>query len=197
MDLLKKLFPYRSCTRVITGNDARPCLEHFINRCVAPCIGVADKEDYRKVIDQVVMFMEGRTEAVVRDLRQKMEDAAEVMEFERAAVLRDQLRAIERVTEGQKVVSMSEEDQDVIAMARAVDEAWVEIFFVRSGKLIGREHFIMDGVQDESPSRILSDFVKQYYDSVPQIPSQAAPAPPAGGRRHHQGMAGAQARQEG
>ena len=170
MDLLKKLFPYRSCTRIITGNDARPCLEHFINRCIAPCIGAADKEEYRKVIDQVVLFMEGRTEAVVRDLRQKMEDAAELMEFERAAVLRDQLRAIERVTEGQKVVSMSEDDQDVIALARAGDEAWVEVFFVRSGKLIGREHFIMDGVQDESPSRILSDFVKQYYDSVPQVP---------------------------
>ena len=100
MDLLKKLFPYRSCTRVITGNDSRPCLEHFINRCVAPCIGAADKEEYRRVIDQVVMFMEGRTEAVVRDLRRKMEDAAELMEFERASVLRDQLRAIERVTEG-------------------------------------------------------------------------------------------------
>ena len=170
MDLLKKLFPYRSCTRVITGNDARPCLEHFINRCVAPCIGAADKEEYRRVIDQVVMFMEGRTEAVVRDLRRKMEDAAELMEFERAAVLRDQLRAIERVTEGQKVVSMSEDDQDVIAMARTGDEAWVEVFFVRMGKLIGREHFIMDGVQDETPNRILSDFVKQYYDSVPQIP---------------------------
>ncbi len=170
MDLLKKLFPYRSCTRVITGNDARPCLEYFINRCVAPCIGVSDKEEYRRVIDQVVMFMEGRTETVVRDLRRKMEDAAERMEFERAAIVRDQLRAIERVTEGQKVVSMSEDDQDVIAMSRTADEAWVEVFFVRRGKLIGREHFIMDGVQDDDPSRILSDFVKQYYDSVPQIP---------------------------
>ncbi|MDA0987749.1 MAG: excinuclease ABC subunit UvrC [Chloroflexi bacterium] len=170
MDLLKKLFPYRSCTREITGNDPRPCLEHFINRCVAPCIGTATKEEYRKVIDQVVMFMEGRTEAVVKDLRGKMEAAAEALEFERASLLRDQLRAIERVTEGQKVVSLAEEDQDVIALARGRDEAWVEVFFVRRGKLIGRDHFIMGGVQDDEPTRVMADFVKQYYDSVPQIP---------------------------
>ena len=170
MDLLKKLFPYRSCTRVITGSDARPCLEYFINRCVAPCIGAAGKEEYRRVIDQVVMFMEGRTEAVVKDLRGKMEEAAERLEFEGASLLRDQLRAIERVTEGQKVVSLTEEDQDVIALARGRDEAWVEVFFVRRGKLIGREHFIMGGVQDDEPSHVLADFVKQYYDSVPQVP---------------------------
>ena len=170
MDLLKKLFPYRSCTRTITGGDSRPCLEHFIDRCVAPCTGAATKEEYRGVIDQVVMFMEGRTEAVVRDLRRKMEEAADRLEFERASVLRDQLRAIERVTEGQKVVSMAMEDQDVIALARGRDEACVEVFFVRHGKLIGRERFFMDGVQEDEPSQILADFVKQYYDSVPQVP---------------------------
>ena len=170
MSLLKKLFPYRSCTREITGSDSRPCLEYHINRCVAPCIGAADKEEYRRVIDQVVMFMEGRTEAVVRDLRDKMESAAETLEFERASRLRDQLRAIERVTEGQKVVSLAEEDQDVIAMARGRDEAWVEVFFVRRGKLIGREHFIMDGVQDDEPGHVMANFVKQYYDSAPQVP---------------------------
>ena len=170
MALLKKLFPYRSCTREIRGDDPRPCLEHFINRCVAPCIGAASREEYRRVIDQVVMFMEGRTEAVVRDLRDKMEVASEAWEFERASRLRDQLRAIERVTEGQKVVSLSGEDQDVIAAARGGDEAWVEVFFVRGGKLIGREHFVMDGVQDESPERVMADFVKQYYDRAPHVP---------------------------
>ena len=170
MALLKKLFPYRSCTREIRGDDPRPCLEHFINRCVAPCIGAASREEYRKVIDQVVLFMEGRTESVVRDLRDKMEGAAEAWEFERASRLRDQLRAIERVTEGQKVVSLSGEDQDVIAMARGGDEAWVEVFFVRGGKLIGREHFVMDGVQDDAPERVMADFVKQYYDRAPHVP---------------------------
>ena len=170
MALLKKLFPYRSCTREIRGDDPRPCLEYYINRCVAPCIGAASREEYRKVIDQVVLFMEGRTESVVRDLRDKMETAAEAWEFERASRLRDQLRAIERVTEGQKVVSLSGEDQDVIAMARGGDEAWVEVFFVRGGKLIGREHFVMDGVQDDAPERVMADFVKQYYDRAPHVP---------------------------
>ena len=170
MDLLKKLFPYRSCTRTITGNDPRPCLEYFIHRCVAPCIGAASKEEYRQVIEQVVKFMEGRTETVVRDLRRRMDTAADNLEFERAALLRDQLRAIERVTEGQKVVSLAGEDQDVIALARGRDEAWVELFFVRGGKLIGREHFTMDGVLDDEPGQILTDFVKQYYDSAPQVP---------------------------
>ncbi|MDE2860628.1 MAG: excinuclease ABC subunit UvrC [Chloroflexota bacterium] len=170
MALLKKLFPYRSCTREIRGDDPRPCLEYYINRCVAPCIGAASREEYGKVIDQVVMFMEGRTEAVVRDLRGKMEDAAEAWEFERASRLRDQLRAIERVTEGQKVVSLSGQDEDVIAMARGGDEAWVEVFFVRGGKLIGREHFVMGGVQDDAPERVMADFVKQYYDRAPHVP---------------------------
>ncbi len=170
MALLKKLFPYRSCTREIRGDDPRPCLEHFINRCVAPCIGAASREEYRKVIDQVVLFMEGRTESVVRDLRDKMDGAAEAWEFERASRLRDQLRAIERVTEGQKVVSLTGEDQDVIAMARGGDEAWVEVFFVRGGKLIGREHFVMDGVQDDAPERVMAEFVKQYYDRAPHVP---------------------------
>ena len=170
MALLKKLFPYRSCTREIRGDDPRPCLEYYINRCVAPCIGAASREEYGRVIDQVVLFMEGRTEAVVRDLRGKMEDAAEAWEFERASRLRDQLRAIERVTEGQKVVSLSGQDEDVIAMARGGDEAWVEVFFVRGGKLIGREHFVMGGVQDDAPERVMADFVKQYYDRAPHVP---------------------------
>ena len=170
MDLLKKLFPYRSCTRTITGKDPRPCLEYYINRCVAPCIGAVDKEEYRRVVGQVVLFMEGRTEEVVKDLRQRMDEAAEHLEFERAALLRDQLQAIERITERQKVVSMDMEDQDVIALARGRDEAWVEVFFVRQGKLIGREHFIMGGVHEDEPPRIMSDFVKQYYDSVSHVP---------------------------
>ena len=170
MDLLKKLFPYRSCVKNITGKDDRPCLEHFINRCVAPCTGAASKDEYRRVIDQVVLFMEGRTETVVRDLKRHMEEAAEALLFERASVIRDQLRAIERVTEGQKVVSMAQEDQDVIALARGKNQAWMEVFFIRKGKLIGRDHFIMDGVDDDEPSKIMADFVKQYYDSVPTIP---------------------------
>ncbi|MSQ21959.1 MAG: excinuclease ABC subunit C, partial [Dehalococcoidia bacterium] len=137
MDLLKKLFPYRSCTKPITGTDARPCLEYYIHRCAGPCIGAASKEEYRQIIGQVILFMEGKTERVVRDLRQKMAGAADNLHFERAALLRDQVRAIERVGESQKVEAQGEEDRDVVALAMSGAEAWVEVFFVRHCKLLG------------------------------------------------------------
>ena len=172
LDLLKKLFPYRSCTKAITGTDPRPCLDYYINRCVGPCIGAVNKEQYRKVIDQVVFFMEGRTDRVVRNLRSKMLDASQGLEFERAAALRDQLRAIERVNEGQKVLSLSRANQDVFAVAQSHNEAWVEVFFIRQGKLVGRDNFIMDGTQDERPDKILTAFVKQFYDSAPYVPRE-------------------------
>ncbi|MBI2847278.1 MAG: excinuclease ABC subunit UvrC [Chloroflexi bacterium] len=172
LDLLKRLFPYRSCTKAIKGDDPRPCLDYYIHRCVGPCIGAVTKEQYREVIEQVISFLEGKHEAVVKDLRQKMEKAAERMEFERAAILRDQIRAIERVTQEQKAVSTRLEDEDVVAMAREKDDAWVEAFFIRQGKLIGRDHFLMEGVQDEEPAQIMASFVKQFYDSASYIPPQ-------------------------
>ena len=170
MDLLKKLFPYRSCTKTITGKDPRPCLEYYINRCVAPCIGLVDRQEYLEVINQVVLFLEGRTEKVVRELRRKMLQAAEAQEFERAARLRDQLQAIERVGEDQKVASVGQVNQDVIALDRERDEAWVEVFNIRHSRLIGRDHFIMEGTQDSEPGEILSQFVKQFYASAPFVP---------------------------
>ena len=172
LDLLKKLFPYRSCTKVITGVDARPCLEYFIHRCVAPCVGYASREEYRAVIDQVLLFLQGHTEAVVRQLKSQMQLVADNLEFERAARLRDQIRAIERVTEEQKVVTTRSEDVDVIALKQDKDEALVEAFFIRKGRLIGRDHFTMEGTRDESEGRVLSSFVKQFYDRASFIPSQ-------------------------
>ena len=170
MDLLKKLFPYRSCSKVITGTDPRPCLEFYINRCVAPCIGAASQEEYRRVISQVIMFLEGRTEPVVRDLRRQMAKAAERMEYERAALLRDQIHAIERVAEEQKVSAAREENADAIGMAMGDDVAWVEVFPIRHGKVVGRERFLMEGTQDEPPGQVLANFVKQFYDAVTFIP---------------------------
>jgi excinuclease ABC subunit C len=172
--LLKKLFPYRSCTKVITGKDARPCLEYFINRCAAPCTGEIDKENYHKIIDQVVLFMEGKTEPVLADLKQKMQEASDALEFERAAVLRDQTRAIQRVSEEQqiKTASASGHDLDAIGMATQNDQACLEVFFVRNGKLIGRDTFVMDGTQDDSPERVMTGFVKQFYQSTPFIPKR-------------------------
>ena len=180
MDLVKRLFPYRSCTKAITGTDPRPCLEYYINRCVAPCTGYASREEYAQVIDQVIMFMEGDTDAVTQDLEDNMTQAAERLEFERAAVLRDRIKAVERVAEERriKVDSGPEVDKnhpwqagmDVIALAQGSAEAWVEVFFIRKGKLIGREHFFMEGAQDDAPGVVIGQFIKQFYGSALTIP---------------------------
>ena len=172
MDLVKRLFPYRSCTKTITGTDPRPCLEYFINRCVAPCTGYATREEYAKVIQQVILFMEGDTEAVTDDLRLNMQRAAEKLEFERAAVLRDRIRSVERVAEEQriKVDANPISDMDLIALAQGTNESWVEVFFVRHNKLIGRDHFFMQGTQDDSPNLVLGQFIKQFYQSAATIP---------------------------
>ena len=175
MDLVKRLFPYRSCTKNITGNDPRPCLEYYINRCVAPCTGYASKEEYARVIEQVIMFMEGNTEAVTQDLERNMELAAERLEFERAAVLRDRIRAVEKVAEERTIKVDSNPtnpvvDMDVMALAQGSNETWVEVFFIRKGKLIGREHFFMEGTQDDAPALVIGQFVKQFYGSALTIP---------------------------
>lgn len=170
LSLLKKLFPYRSCTKTITGKDARPCLDYHIHRCVGPCIGAVDKREYAEVIDQVVLFLEGKTNRVVGSIKRRMLEAAEDLEFEKAAVLRDQLTAIEKVNEGQKVLHLTSENADVIAIAPGSREAWVEVFFIRQGKLIGRDNFLMAGTQDDEPDRILTAFVKQFYDATPYVP---------------------------
>ena len=168
--LLKKLFPYRSCTKTITGTDPRPCLEFYIHRCVAPCTGEVSKEEYREVIDQVVMFLEGKTDRIAKAISKRMGEAAESLEFERAALLRDQLRAINSVQEGQKALHLTSENLDVIAVAPGVGEAWVEVFFIRGGKLIGRENFMMAGTEDDTPGQILTAFVKQFYGANPYVP---------------------------
>ena len=170
LSLLKKLFPYRSCTKQITGDDPRPCLDYYIHRCAGPCIGAVDKEGYAEIIDQVILFMDGKTGRVVKGLTRRMAEAADTLEFEKAAVLRDQLQAIEKVQEGQKVLHLSSENLDVIAAAAGQREAWVEVFFIRMGKLIGRDHFIMAGTQDDEPDKILTAFVKQFYDATPYVP---------------------------
>jgi len=168
--LLKRLFPYRSCTKAITGTDDRPCLDFHIKRCVGPCIGAVDGDEYMNVINQVVMFLEGDTKTIVKGLGSEMMVASDALEFERAGALRDQLKAIERVYEGQKVLTMTGENLDVIALAGDRDEAWVEVFFVRRGNLIGRDHYIMSGTRDEDTSGILTQFIKQFYDSASHVP---------------------------
>ena len=170
LDLLKRLFPYRSCTKTITGNDSRPCLEYHIKRCVAPCTGYASRNDYSEVIAQVVMFLEGNTKGIVSELKTTMLEASDNLEFERAGALTARLKAIEKVYEGQNVVGLGREELDVIGAAYGGEEAWVEIFFIRQGKLIGRDHFTMSGTREEDGQEILARFIEQFYSSASHVP---------------------------
>ncbi|NWJ44422.1 MAG: excinuclease ABC subunit UvrC [Chloroflexi bacterium] len=172
VQVLQKLFPYRNCDLTINGKEDRPCLDYFIHRCLGPCAGFADKAEYNGAINQVIMFLEGKSDEVVQQLEAKMEAAAEELHFERAARFRDQLISVRQVTEQQKVVSNHTYDEDVIAIALDEGEAAVQIFFIRRGKLVGREHFFMKGTQDETPSEILTSFITQYYSEATYIPTR-------------------------
>jgi len=170
LDLLRKIFPYLTCNRDITGQDSRACLYYDIKLCTAPCIGAISQADYRQVIDDLCKFLEGRTEPVVQRLNAAMEQAAESLQYEKAATIRDQLQAIDRVVERQKVVSSDQTDSDVIAMARADGEACVQVFFIRSGKMIGREYFMLEGTEEEADEEVLAEFVKQFYAQAAFVP---------------------------
>ena len=176
MNVLKRLFPYRSCTKEITGNDSRPCLEYYIGRCVAPCTGKASQEEYSKVIQQAIMFMEGHADYVITDLKDKMREASYRLEFEKAALLRDQITSVSHVTKSRNMISKgasqnAKDNQDIIASATLDDTALVEVFFVRNGILTGREHYAMEGVVYESQSTVLANFLKQYYQFATFVPS--------------------------
>jgi excinuclease ABC subunit C len=172
LDVLRRIFPYLTCDREITGKDPRACLYYDIKLCTAPCIGAISMANYRQMIDDLCQFLEGRTESVVERLRQQMDAAAEELNFERAASYRDQILAIERVVERQRVISPDRIDSDVIAMARADGEACVQIFFIRGGKLIGREYFILEGTEDTTDPQVISEFLKQFYTEAAQVPPQ-------------------------
>ena len=170
LKVLKGIFPFRSCSRTITGNDPRPCLDFYIHRCLGPCIGAVNRQEYAEAVQQVILFLEGKQERVVRDLESKMAKAAEALDFEKAALLRDQIQAIERVIEGQRIATTVRGEQDVIAFASERDRACVQVFFIRSGKLIGRESFILQGTSSEASEQIMTSFIKQFYGSAPHIP---------------------------
>jgi excinuclease ABC subunit C len=172
LDILRRIFPYLTCDRTITGQDDRACLYYDIKLCSAPCIGAVDLDGYRQMIADLCQFLDGRTEPIVTRLRAEMQTASEELRFERAAALRDQLLAIERVVERQKVVSQKYIDSDVIAMARADGDACVQVFFIRSGKLVGRDYFLLDGAEDTPDSDVISGFLKQFYDQTPNVPAQ-------------------------
>lgn len=172
LDILRRIFPYLTCDREITGQDQRACLYYDIKLCTAPCIGAIDQKSYRLMIDDLCKFLEGRTEPIVSRLRLEMEHAAEILQFERAAMLRDQLQAIENVVKRQRVVSTEYIDSDVLALARSEDEACVQVFFIRGGKLIGQDYFLLEGISDTSDAKVMAEFLKQFYDQTPTVPPQ-------------------------
>ncbi len=181
LDLLKKLFPYRSCTKEITGRDPRPCLDYYIKRCIAPCTAYCTEEEYAEVVDQIILFLEGKASAVLDRLREQMDAAAERLDYERAAMLRDQLRAIERTVERQMLSTTKKEELDVYGLAREGDRACVQVFFVRGTQMTGRDHFVLEGVAGESDEAALGSLLQQYYESAQSIPKLViTPIEPAG-----------------
>ncbi len=172
LKLLNRIFPLRTCKQQVLAPRSRPCLNQHIKRCLGPCCDLVTPEEYRKLVDGVLLFMEGKQEDLVQGLRRRMGEAVENLEFERAAELRDQLQAVERVMERQKIVAADHNDRDVLAMARGQDDACVMMFFVRGGKLIGREHFIVEGTSDMGRDEVLTGFIKQYYLRAEFVPRE-------------------------
>jgi len=189
LDLLNKLFAFRTCrydgsawapprNGEVAANWKqkllpRPCTQFYIHRCIAPCVAYASREDYDAVIKQVILFLEGKHDEVLKDLHEKMDTAAENLNFEEAARIRDRIKAVERVLEKQRIINTEgQDDQDVIALARGDDETCAQVFFFRSGKLVGREYFILQSTRESSPGEIMGSFLQQFYESSPHIPNE-------------------------
>ena len=170
LNLLKRLFPYRSCTKKITGTDERPCLDFHITRCIAPCTGAASKLEYSSVINQVKMFLDGKREKVLLSLSKNMISAASTLEFEKAAKLRDQIHAITQLNEEQKILHSSSNDIDFISIASSERESWAEVFFVRNGNITGRNGYVVDGTYLTAKSEIVKAFIEQYYSASDKAP---------------------------
>lgn len=170
VDFIKEKFKIRQC-RNFKYKD-RPCLNYHIKKCLAPCQGYVSKEEYRKQIEEIIMLLEGKTEKIVKQLEQEMQELSSKMEFEKAAYIRDKIIAIERISEKQKVSNLTENDIDVIGFARSDFEVCIEVFFVRKSKMIGREHFFLKNMEDETEEQIVSEFVKQYYIGRSILPNK-------------------------
>jgi excinuclease ABC subunit C len=173
MNLIRRLFPFRTCTLEIhEGRKAieRPCLLYHIKRCQAPCVGYIDKADYRADITQIERFLEGRQEVVARELTRQMQAASEATEYERAAALRDKVKAIERTMESQKMAAHKTTEEDVLGLARQDTQAAVQLFAVRGGKMVGRDVFLLDAPRELDDATVLSGFVQQYYERATSVP---------------------------
>ncbi len=170
VNFIKEKYKIRQCRNF--KSNTRACLNFHIKRCLAPCIGNISKEDYRKQIDEIIDLLEGKTDKIIKDLKNQMKEASEKLDFENAAYIRDRLLAIETASQKQKVSNISENNIDVIGMAKSELEVCIEIFFVRGSKMIGREHYFFDNLGDMDDGEIISGFIKQYYMDNLNIPNK-------------------------
>ncbi|MCC0631372.1 excinuclease ABC subunit UvrC [Clostridioides sp. ZZV15-6388] len=176
LDLINSTYPIRSCKIDIEKaikNKTRPCLNLHINKCVGPCTGNVSKEEYGKMIEEIIMCLSGKEEKLMELLKEKMNESSMNFRFEEAAIYRDKIKGLEEMIQKQKIdATVTDLNQDVVAMARAHNEACVQVFFIRNGKIVGREHFILEGVMDSPRASILSSFVKQFYNEQEYIPKE-------------------------
>ena len=168
VDFIKTKFKIRQC-KTFKYKD-RPCLNYHIKKCLAPCMGYISKEEYMEQINQIIDLLEGKTDKIIRQLKKEMEEASIKFEYEKAAYIRDKILAIDNISKRQKVSNLSENDIDVIGIAKSKYQVCLEMFFIRNSKMIGRKHYFLANIQDEEDSEILSSFIKQYYVGNPILP---------------------------
>lgn len=174
IELIRKLYHIRSCNRSLPKDigKERPCLNYHIHQCYAPCQGYISREKYRKSIDEVVRFLNGNYDPILKELEEKMLDASENLEFEKAIEYRELLASVQKIAQKQKITDTAGDDRDIIAMASEGEDAVVQVFFIRGGRLIGRDHFYLKIAENDTKSEILSSFIKQFYAGTPYIPAE-------------------------
>ncbi len=168
--IIQRIFPIRVCTKAITGKATHPCLEYHLGRCLGPCAGEVSRKEYARAVNDVILFLEGKQDKVLKEFNTQMDRAAGAMEYEKAALLRDRIQAIHDVIEGEKIAAVIRGDEDVIAFVQEGDQAYVQVLFIRRSKLTGREGFLLQGTRQEESAQIMTSFVKQYYASSTQVP---------------------------
>ena len=174
IDLLHKLYHIRSCSRILPRDigKERPCLNYHIRQCDAPCQGYISKEEYGRAVAEVIHFLNGNFEGILKSLEEKMQDASDALEFEKAIEYRELLNSVKKVAQKQKITDSSGEDRDILAVAMEEEDAVVQVFFIRGGRLIGRDHFYLRITKGETAGSILDSFIKQYYAGTPFIPGE-------------------------
>jgi excinuclease ABC subunit C len=172
IDLIKKIFKYKICKKDIRTNSSRPCLYYDLGNCPAPCCGLISQAEYKDTIKQIIQFLEGKQESILAEMKARMNSLSEHLDYEKAAVVRDQIRSIQNVIEGQKIGLLVRGDKDIIAIARHMDKALAEVFQIRNNKLVSRTSHIIEGSESDDDNEVMTDFIKLYYSGTQNIPAE-------------------------